>query len=624
MGKLFLDQIRNRYLRFFEKENHVIIPSSSLVPENDPTTLFTGSGMQPLVPYLLGKEHPAGKRLANSQKCFRAEDIDEVGDNRHTTFFEMLGNWSLGDYWKEEQLKWCWEFLTKEIGIASDKLWVTYFEGDNSFSLPPDNESAGIWEKLGIPKARIKAYGVKKNWWSRSGTPENMPEGDPGGPDSEIFYDFGAERGLHENSVWKDKSCHPNCDCGRFMEIGNSVFMEYRRTASGFEKLPRRNVDFGGGLERIAAAVSDEPDMFKLDVFQAAIKNLEDHTDKKYDDEVNKKSYRIILDHIRAAVFLIADGVMPANVDRGYFVRRLLRRAILHLDKLGLAGQIHGLLDAFVGEYEFFYGNFHDNKRIVEEMLNQEERQFRKTLKAGLKRFGRLAAALRSDDGEKILGGTEAFYLYQTFGFPKDLMEDLCVEKGIRLDESGFAAKLQTHKQISRAGAEKKFRGGLADGSDKVVQYHTATHLLHQALRDVLGNEVRQKGSNITAERLRFDFSFPRKLTTEEITSTERIVNEKIAAKMPVSAVTLPLEEAKKSGALHFFDERYPEKVLIHYIGDSLETAYSKEFCGGPHVKNTADLKGWFKIIKEEAVSAGVRRIKAVFWNDGEGATDRK
>ncbi|TSC68248.1 MAG: alanyl-tRNA synthetase [Parcubacteria group bacterium Gr01-1014_72] len=571
--KWTLHEVRQKYLDFFKAKGHTIIPSASLVPENDPTTLFTGSGMQPLVPYLLGKEHQLGTRLANSQKCFRAEDIEEVGDNRHTTFFEMLGNWSLGDYWKQEELPWLFEFLTKEIKISKERLWVTCFEGDPAFGLPRDMESAEIWEKLGIPKERIHFYGGEKNWWSRSGHPENMPVGEPGGPDSEVFYEFTQ---VPHDPKFGEK-CHPNCDCGRFMEIGNSVFMEYRKTENGFEKLPRRNVDFGGGLERITTAANDEPDVFKIDIFAPAIDALEQTSGKSYSNALHQRSFRIIADHTRAAAKLMEDGVAPSNVGQGYMLRRLLRRAILFADKLSAR---------------------------LDERFREEEKRFRKTLADGLRHFKGLSA--------RDISGHDAFLLFSSYGFPLDLTLDLAREGGIAVDIDGFSQEFEKHQEVSRAGAEKKFRGGLADTSEVSVKYHTATHLLHQALRDVLGGEVRQKGSNITPERLRFDFSFPRKLTSEEVARAEKIVNEKIAANLPVHAVTLSLGEAQKSGALHFFDEKYPDKVLVHYIGDTLETAYSKEFCGGPHVQNTGTL-GHFKVSKEEAVSAGVRRIKAIF-----------
>ncbi|MSR78767.1 MAG: alanine--tRNA ligase [Candidatus Taylorbacteria bacterium] len=601
-----ISEVREKYLAYFQTQGHIVVPSSSLVPENDPTTLFTGSGMQPMLPYLLGENHPAGKRITDSQKCFRSGDIEEVGDNRHTTFFEMLGNWSLGDYWKKEQLSYVYEFLTKELGVNNRNIWVSCFAGDGKFGLPKDEESADIWKSIGVPAERICFYGTEKNWWSRAGIPENMPVGEPGGPDSEIFYDFGEGRGMHEKSEWKNEKCHPNCDCGRFMEIGNSVFMEYRRTETGFEKLPQKNVDFGGGLERIAAAANDNPDVFDLDVFVNVVSSLEQHTSRKYADESNRKSYRIVLDHIRAAIFLISDGVMPSNTDQGYFVRRLLRRAILHLDKLHIEGnQLHIPLNSIIEAYKLHYPGLISNRDIVEQALNQEEQQFRKTLTAGLREFEKIS------EGKKEVSGQDSFGLYSSHGLPIDMIIDLAREKGIRVDIEGFNRNFEGHKELSRAGSEKKFKGGLSDTGEVSVKYHTATHLLHQALRDVLGDEVRQKGSNITPERLRFDFAFSRKMTDEEKKKVEEIVNEKIKAHMPVQKVVLPFADAEKTGALHFFGEKYGDQVNVYYIGDSIDKAYSKEFCGGPHVENTSVI-GNFKIAKEEAVSAGVRRIKAV------------
>ncbi|PIQ68585.1 MAG: alanine--tRNA ligase [Candidatus Taylorbacteria bacterium CG11_big_fil_rev_8_21_14_0_20_46_11] len=602
-----IGEVRQKYLAFFKERGHVIVPSSSLVPENDPTTLFTGSGMQPMVPYLLGEKHPMGTRIVDSQKCFRSQDIDEVGDNRHTTFFEMLGNWSLGDYWKEEQLSWIFEFLTKELGIQKERLWVSYFKGDERFEIPEDTESKEIWQRLGILPNHILPYDAKKNWWSRAGVPENMPVGEPGGPDSEIFFDFDPENAKkeHEASEWKNEACHPNCDCGRFMEIGNCVFMEYKKIEGGFEKLPQKNVDFGGGLERITSAVNDEPDVFRLNVFSAIVKNLEQHTDKKYDDVLNQKSYRIVLDHIRASVLLMSDGVMPSNTDQGYFVRRLLRRAIVHLDKLGIpSGQLENPHDSIISAYKEHYPATVSQKATVLQALNAEEQQFRKTLTSGLREFEKVT------NGKSQIDSATAFNLFSSHGLPIDMIIDLAKEKGLDVDRGGFDAHFNSHKELSRAGADKKFKGGLADTSEMSVKYHTATHLLHQALRDVLGDEVRQKGSNITPERLRFDFAFPRKMTYEEKKKVEDIVNQKIAEKLPMQKVVLPFAEAEKTGALHFFGEKYGDQVNVYFIGNSLDTAYSKEFCGGPHIENTSAL-GTFKIAKEEAVSAGVRRVKA-------------
>jgi len=548
--------------------------------------------MQPLVPYLLGQEHPAGKRLANSQKCFRSMDIEEVGDNRHTTFFEMLGNWSLGDYFKNEQLPWVWEFLTVEVGLQQERLWVTCFAGDEALNLPKDTESFEIWKSLGVPEERIKFYPAKKNWWSRAGEPQNMPAGEPGGPDSEIFYDFGIELGLHEKSEWKDGECHPNCDCGRFLEIGNSVFMEYianPSTSSGrasFSKLPRQNVDFGGGLERIAAVSIDSPDVFLIDIFAPLIEKLEHASGKKYSDE--KNTFRIIADHVRAASMLIADGVMPGNVDRGYVVRRLIRRAVRFTDKLGCP---HGTLATLTDTQE----------------IAQEEKRFRKTLERGMKELARFA-----QDGQ--ISSEDAFQLFTTYGFPLELIIEEAGEKGIKqIDIEGFKELLKKHQDLSRAGSEQKFKGGLADTSEKTTRLHTAHHLLLKALQIVLGPEVHQRGSNITQERLRIDFNYGTKMTNEQKKEVERIVNEKINENLPVFRNELDKEDAEKLGAEHEFGAKYPDRVSVYSVGP-LDKAFSLEFCGGPHVEHTGELSksGVFKIVKEEAVAQGIRRIKAV------------
>lgn len=612
------NEIRERFLKFFEKRGHKIIPSASLVPENDPTTLFTASGMQPMVPYLLGETHPAGSRIADSQKSFRTVDIEEVGDNRHTTFFEMLGNWSLGDYFKKEQIEWMFEFLAEEIKLDPNKLYVTVFSGDEKNNLPKDTEAAGIWKelfakkgieaseveigseengyKMGMQNGRIFYYEAKKNWWSRAGVPDNMPAGEPGGSDSEMFYEFTDVK--HEPKF--GEHCHPNCDCGRFLEIGNNVFMEYKKNADNtFSKLPKRNIDFGGGLERLAMAVNNLPDIIAVN-HRPIVEHIEKVSGKKYgQDEVETKAFRIVADHMKASVFLIADGVNPSNSDQGYFVRRLLRRAVRYADLLGikqntLAYVVQPIAEMYKDSYPEL---FKDKLEAITSAIVKEELAFRKTLDTGLKQF------------EK--GLVDPFVLFTTYGFPLELTEEIAKEKGISIDRQKFEDDFKKHQDLSRAGSEQKFKGGLGDTSEMSVKYHTATHLLHQALHDVLGNEVGQKGSNITPERLRFDFSFPRKLTDEEKAKVEEIVNNKIALALPVNKVVMPKAEAEKVGAYHFFGEKYPDEVNVYYIGDSLETAYSKEFCGGPHVENISTL-GKFKISKEEAVSAGVRRIKAV------------
>lgn len=610
-------EIRKKYLTFFEERGHTAIPSASLRPENDPTTLFVGSGMQPLLPYLLGEKHPKGVRLVNSQKSFRAEDIEEVGDNRHTTFFEMLGNWSLGDYFKEEQLPWFFEFLTNEIGLDPRRLYVTAFIGDKNLGIPKDTESVEIWKRLfkekeidavdieigseedgyikGMQGGRIFYYDAKKNWWSRSGTPDKMPTGEPGGPDSEMFYDFGGD---HDSSF--GEQCHPNCDCGRFMEIGNSVFMEYIKKADGsFETLPQKNVDFGGGLERIAAASNDNADVFSIDAFQVIIEYIEKTSGKEYSDSRYTPAFRVIADHIRAAIFIIADGVLPSNSEQGYFVRRLIRRAVRYADLLGVPSGVLAASVTAVGKiYSDQYETLSEKGGEIGNIIATEEEKFRKTLTRGLKEFDKLS-------GNNI-SGNDAFILFTTYGFPYELTEELASEKGVTVDKKGFEVEMRKHQELSRSGSEQKFKGGLVDYGEMSVKYHTATHLLHQALRNVLGNSVEQRGSNITPERMRFDFSFERKMTDEEKQIVEDIVNEHIQAAIPVTSKELPLEEAKKLGAIGLFGEKYGDVVKVYTIGN-----FSLEFCGGPHVTNTSQL-GHFKMVKEESISAGVRRIRAI------------
>lgn len=595
------NEVRAKYLAFFKERGHTIIPSSSLVPENDPTTLFTGSGMQPLVPYLLGKNHPAGSRLADSQKCFRAMDIEEVGDNRHTTFFEMLGNWSLGDYFKQEQLPWFFEFLTKEIGIPKERLWVTCFEGDPKFNLPKDTESFEIWKSLGVPEERILYYPAKKNWWSRAGVPENMPVGEPGGPDSEVFYDFGTE---HDKKF--GEHCHPNCDCGRFLEIGNSVFMQYIKNANGtFSLLPKQNVDFGGGLERILMAASGHPDII-LANHGPIVAYLEQASGKKYASDL--RSFRIIADHMKAAVFLIGDGVRPVPADQGYFVRRLIRRSVRYADKLGIAeAGFAEVVRPIIDMYKEQYAELGEKTAEIELIIGEEEEKFRRTLARGKKELERFAT-----DGS--VSAQDAFQLVTTFGFPLELIIEEAGERGIKqIDIEGFKELLKQHQEASRAGSEQKFKGGLADASEQTTRLHTAHHLLLKALQQVLGPHVHQRGSNITQERLRIDFSHGEKMSSEQKAEVERIVNEKIKEHIPVVRTEMAKEEAEKLGAEHEFGAKYPDRVSVYSVGP-LDNAFSIEFCGGPHVENTSELSksGVFKIQKEEAVAQGVRRIKAV------------
>jgi alanyl-tRNA synthetase len=621
-------EIREKYLKFFEKQGHKIIDSSLLVPENDPTTLFTGSGMQPMVPYLLGATHPQGNRIVDSQKCFRSGDIEDVGDNRHTTFFEMLGNWSLGSYFKEEQIKWMFEFLTKEIGLDPNKLFVSVFIGDPKNGVEKDIEAGKIWKelfktvgidakevdigseengyKIGMQNGRIFYYDAKKNWWSRAGVPENMPIGEPGGPDSEMFYQI--------DEIEHDKKfgehCHINCDCGRYIEIGNNVFMQFVKTENGFKPLPQKNIDFGGGLERLVLVSEGKSDIFKTDFFEVPLRELEKISGKSYDDDQYKRYFRVILDHLRASIFLIGDGVEPGNTDRNYFVRRLLRRAILYFDKLLVENyKLSNLVESFLEVYKSAYPETYSKIDEIKKVIDIEEEKFRKTLKEGLKQFNWFLKNVKT--GENELPASIAFDLVTTYGFPFELIEEICKEKGMTIDKQLFNNRIEAHKIQSRKGSEQKFKGGLGDTSEESVKYHTATHLLHKALRDVLGDSVSQKGSNITPERLRFDFSFERKMTDEEKNKVEEVVNQKIQESLPVKNIIMNKDEAEKSGALHFFGDKYGDQVSVYFIGENLENAYSKEFCGGPHITNTKVL-GKFKIVKEEAVSAGVRRIKAI------------
>src|SRR3989339_542499 len=549
------NQIREKYLNFFEKRGHVIIPPAPLVLENDPTTLFTSSGMQPIVPYLMGEKHPMGKRLVDYQPSIRTVDIDEVGDNRHLTYFEMLGNWSLGDYFKKEQLSWIWEFLTKELELPKEKLYVSFFEG--SLEVPEDTESFNIWKSLGLSDDHIFSYGVDKNWWSRSGTPNQMPEGEIGGPDSEIFFEFDSIK--HDKKF--GEKCHPNCDCGRFLEIGNSVFIQYRKKADGsLEELPQKNVDFGGGLERISAALNNNPDVFKTDIFNKTINKLEEITNSTY--EKNIKNFRIIADHLRASEALTKNGVVPSNKQQGYILRRLIRKIATKLNNFELLTK---------------------NKVILEELV-----KFKSTLEKGLKEVEKI---------EKI-NGKLAFDLYQTYGFPIELTIELFEEKGQKVDMKEFKKEFEKHKEMSRSTSVGMFKGGLADHNEETTKLHTATHVLHASLREILGNGVTQKGSHITSERLRFDFSYPEKLTDEELEKVEELMNKQINSSLPISFSEMSLNKAKSLGALHFFDGKYGEKVKVYSIGD-----FSREVCGGPHVGNTNEL-GRAKIIKQEKVGS--------------------
>ncbi|MBP7992204.1 MAG: alanine--tRNA ligase [Candidatus Magasanikbacteria bacterium] len=641
---LTANEIRQRYLDFFASQKHVVVPSSSILPENDPTTLFTGSGMQPMIAYLLGQSHPQGNRLTDSQKCFRSQDIEEVGDNRHTTFFEMLGNWSLGDYFKQEQIPWMWEFLTsteKGLGLDPKNLYFTCFRGNEEIGIPRDTESAELWQKLfatknieaaivdfpeekGMQGGKIFYYNEKKNWWSRAGIPSKMPVGEPGGPDTEMFWDFAPQCGDNHLNGDADKAawgefCHVNCDCGRFMEIGNNVFMQYRKTETGFEELPQKNVDFGAGLERMAAAVRNDADVFTIDIFDGLKKVLEEVSGKKYSDYDSEvtKAFRVILDHLRAATFVIADGAFPSNKDQGYFTRRLIRRAVRYAHLLGVkenfAGKIAG---AVVAAYAEAYPYLKEKEIAIVAELDKEETKFKRTITDGMKKFSEFTKNLSSGNA---IPTEQVFDLYQSYGFPFEITQELAIERGFTVDETSFRAEVKKHQEQSRAGSEQKFKGGLVDHSDMSVRYHTATHLLHSAVLEILGPHAVQKGSNITPERLRFDFAHNDKLTDEELKKVEDLVNAAIERDYPVSFQIIPLAEARAKKAIGLFGDKYEEMVKVYTIGDPNEVAvadpkapcFSREFCGGPHVEHT-NLVGKFKILKEEAVSAGVRRIKAI------------
>jgi alanyl-tRNA synthetase len=635
-------EIRQKYLDFFVERGHKVIPRAPLVPYNDPTTLFTGSGMQPLIPYLLGEKHPEGTRLVDSQTCLRAQDIEEVGDNRHTTFFEMLGNWSLGDYFKQEQLPWFFEFLTDVVGLDPERLYVTTFIGDEANGIPRDAESADIWKDLftkrgidakqveigseadgaakGMQDGRIFYYDASKNWWCRAGKIGDMPAGEPGGPDSEVFYEFD----FIEHDTKYGEHCHPNCDCGRFMEIGNSVFMEYVKAESGFEKLPKQNVDFGGGLERIAAAKLNSPDVFKISLLQPIIDKLEEISGKKYDSHT--ESMRVIADHLRAAAFLAVDGVKPSNKEQGYVMRRLVRRAVRFAFELGVEQNfLEQIVPVIADLYVNDYPEVAAKRDEVIEILVKEEKAFRQTLRKGLQIFKKVAGftmptqmPITSD--VKKFSGEDIFQLYDTYGFPVELSVEEAFKQNVDLDpdwREQFDAKMQEQRQRSQTASKGVFKGGLGGQTMQHKKYHTATHLMYQALRDVLGDHVVQRGSNITEERLRFDFSHSEKMTPEQIKQVEDIVNEQIQKDLKVSFEEYPTKVAiEEKGALGQFGDRYGETVKVYkMIAGGADKPFSFEICGGPHVDHTLQLVEdgkHFKIVKEESSSAGIRRIKAV------------
>ncbi|GIU68375.1 MAG: alanine--tRNA ligase [Candidatus Pacearchaeota archaeon] len=580
------------YLNFFKGKNHKIIPSASLIPENDPTVLFTTAGMHPLVPYLLGEKHPLGKRLVNVQKCIRTTDIEEVGDEFHHTFFEMLGNWSLGDYWKEDAIKWTFEFHTKILGIPLERYAVSVFKGDKD--APEDKESIRVWLSLGIPKERIAYLPKENNWWGPAG------KTGPCGPDTEMFYWLGKEKAPKRFDP-KDK---------RWIEIGNNVFMEYNKTNEGnFVKLKQKNVDFGGGVERTLAILNGLNDDYLTEVFLPIIKKIEEISGKKYgENKEETKAMRIIADHLKAAIFILADDkkIKPSNKEQGYVLRRLIRRAIRYGKILGIEKPFTDLIVDSVIEIYPDYDELKNNKEFVISQLKEEELKFTKTLKRGLKKFEEFT-------NKNIISGKEAFLLYQSYGFPLELTQELAKEKGISVDVGGFKKEEEKHQKISKTASEGIFKSGLSDHSEKTIRLHTATHLLNEALRKVLDEKIKQRGSNITPERLRFDFNFNRKLSKEEIKKIEDLVNKKINEGLKVVREEMSLDEALKSGAQSEFGTKYPERVSVYTILDPSEKRgwFSKEICTGPHVKNTKEI-GKFEIIKEESVSAGVRRIKAI------------
>ena len=576
--------IRNKYLKFFENHGHKVIPSSPLIPENDPSVLFTTAGMQPLVPYLLGEKHPEGKRLTDYQKCLRTNDIDEVGDNRHLTYFEMLGNWSLGDYFKEESIQMSYEFLTKELGIPSEKISVTCFAGDED--CPRDELTASCWEKAGIPKDRIYYYGKDDNWWIAG-------EEGPCGPDTEMFYDTGKPK-CSEN-------CQPSCDCGKYVEIWNNVFMEYYKKDGKYTKLEQKNVDTGLGLERMTMLLQGKQTPFDTELFSPVMEKLQSLA--KNDDIASR---RIVAEHMRASMMIICDGGRPSNLDRGYILRRLIRRMTRHLNKLQIdLNELPSLIELNVETLKEMYPELQDHKQEIKDVIVAEKDKFMKTLNNGEREFNKVINRLKNQGINKIDGKT-IFNLYETYGFPPEVTKDLATENGFKVDLSEVDKLFKEHQEKSRMGSDQKFKGGLAEQNEKTIAYHTATHLLNAALKKVIGPNSHQRGSNITTERMRFDFNCDHKLTPEEKQAAEDLVNEWIKADLPVTVETMKKEDALKSGAECMFIEKYPDEVTVYTIGN-----VSKELCGGPHVKHTGEL-GHFKIVKEEASSQGVRRIKAI------------
>ncbi len=599
--------LREMYLNFFKEKGHKIIPSASLIPENDPTVLFTTAGMHPLVPYLLGEKHPAGNRLCDVQKCVRTGDIDDVGDERHCTFFEMLGNWSLGDYFKQEMIPWSYEFLTGEkyLGIPADKIAVTVFGGDDS--LPRDDEAAALWEKAGISKENIYFMPRENNWWGPAGLTG------PCGTDTEMFV------------IRKPKcssTCNPDCNCGAFLEIWNDVFMRFNKQADGsYTELSQKNVDTGMGLERALCVLNGKSSVYETDIFENAIKAISALTGREYgESEEVTKSFRVLLDHTRTATFMLGDekGIVPSNTDQGYILRRIIRRAVRYGRKIDLPeGSLAEISKSFIEYYKDVYPELVVNSAKIAEELNKEETKFNKTLQQGLKEFEKVLGGIERKNtfmaqkdpnyvAEKVIGGKQAFHLYDTYGFPVEITDEMAKERGFAVDLEGYKAAFEEHQNKSKAGSEGKFACGLADHKEATTALHTATHLLHAALKKVCSPDVQQKGSNITEERLRFDFNLPQPMTAEQIAAVEKMINEVIAADIPVVMKELSLDEAKVEGFTGLFEGKYGEVVKTYTVGD-----FSKEICGGPHVESTGKL-GKFKIVKEQSSGSGIRRIKAI------------
>ncbi len=592
--KFSANYIRESFLNFFKEKGHQVVASSSLIPA-DPTVLFTSAGMQQFAPYLSGETEPPYRRACSVQKCFRTSDIDEVGDGFHHTYFEMLGNWSFGDYFKERAVAWALELLINVYNLPKDKLWVTVFKGQKN--IPKDRESIKIWRENGVAEQKIKEFGLEDNFWGPVGSTG------PCGPCSEIHYDRGREFKKIDCTI---KDCGPNCGCGRFVEIWNLVFMEYNKTEMGvYERLPAQNVDTGAGLERLTCVLQNKESDYDTELFRSLMEEIEKTSSP---EKMNVKAARIIVDHIRGACFLIADGVLPGKEDRGYVLRRIIRRAMRYGRLLEVGKNfLIPLVQSVISQYKDIYPELGSQKNDILTVIQNEEEKFDKTLNQGLKEFGK-AVNKTSKSGSKIIDGITAFHLYDTYGFPFELTRELAAEKGLTVDERAFKKEFSHHQEVSRAGVKKKF-GGVGEWGEKVAAHHTATHLLHQALRQVLGNHVQQAGSDLTPERLRFDFTHSRKLTPEEIQKIEESVNQKIKQELEVKMEEMPYEQAIKVGALAFFKEKYPKIVKVYSVGD-----FSKEICAGPHVKNTQEI-GKFKIIKEEANGAGVRRIRAKLIN---------